>query len=230
MRSIAGGLFATLLLCLAVVAARAEDVVVRGSASAGGRALVNRPAGPAVAALVLLPGGDGRIGIGADGGLASGANWIARTRGAYVASGIASVLVDAGVPIDVAIAHARTLSSRVVVVAMSRGATRVEGALDHRVDGVVFASAVLDEARAGIGDPARLPPSLLVHHRQDLCAASKPEMAAPFLAWAGGRARIVWIDGGTSQGNPCRPFVHHGFVGREPAVAEAIVAFATTLR
>jgi hypothetical protein len=45
------------------------------------------------------------------------------------------------------------------------------------------------------------------------------------MAWASGRERLVWIDGGSSQSNPCRGQSYHGFVGREGAVVSAIIGF-----
>ena len=50
-------------------------------------------------------------------------------------------------------------------------------------------------------------------------------MVPPFMAWASGRERLVWIDGGSSQSNPCRGQSYHGFVGREGAVVSAIIGF-----
>jgi hypothetical protein len=38
-------------------------------------------------------------------------------------------------------------------------------------------------------------------------------LPAPFLAWAGGRARVVWLYGGDSEGGPCEAYAHHGFNG-----------------
>ncbi|QQS11244.1 MAG: alpha/beta hydrolase [Rhodospirillales bacterium] len=170
----------------------------------GGRALLNRPAGAASVGLVLLTGGDGQIGIGPGGRVQRGGNWIVRTRGAYAASGVASLLIDGDVDVGAAIAHMRAVAPRVMVVAMSRGALKVAPALAHRPDGVVFASAMLTDARVAIGDAARLPPTLVVHHQLDTCRVTAAGSVTPFLAWAGSRARVVWIDGGTSQGDVCQ--------------------------
>lgn len=208
----------------------AEDVVDLGGVFGGGRALLNKPAGKARAGLVLLTGGDGDIGIGADGSVARGGNWIVRTRNAYMRSGIASITLDAGADPGKAIELMRTIAPRVIVVAMSRGALKVAGTLPQRPDGIVFASAILDQARSAIGDPSRLPPTLLIHHRWDACRLTLPESAEAFQQWAGSRARTVWIEGGSSSGDPCQARAYHGFIGREGAVVAAITSFAGSLR
>ncbi len=52
--------------------AQAEEVVQIG----GGRAILNLPAGRPSVGLILLPGGDGDIGIGDDGSIDRQGNWI----------------------------------------------------------------------------------------------------------------------------------------------------------
>lgn len=211
--------------------AMAEEVVeLGGGLFGGGRALLNKPAGKARAGLVLLTGGDGYVGIGADGDVARQGNWIVRTRGAYARSGIASILVDGDADPAKAIETMRGIAPRVIVVAMSRGSLKVPGLLASRPDGIVFASSMLSDVQSSIGDPSRLPPTLIVHHRQDGCRITTPDAAVAFQSWAGARARTVWIDGGSSTGNPCQARAHHGFVGREGAVVSAITSFSGSLR
>jgi hypothetical protein len=230
MRATTLGLSLAIFLGFAGTGSRAEEVVELGGFFGSGKALLNKPAGKARAGLVLLTGGDGYIGIGQDGSVARDANWIVHTRRAYLGSGIASITLDGGADPGKAIELMRTIAPRVIVVAMSRGALKVAGTLSQRPDGIVFASAMLDDARAAIGDASRLPPTLLIHHRQDSCRLTLPEAAVAFQQWAGSRARLLWIDGGSSTGNPCQARAYHGFVGREGAVTGAITAFAGSLR
>ncbi len=230
MRSFATRLLIILMALAAPALARAEEVVELGGFFGSGKALLNKPAGKARAGLVLLTGGDGHIGIGADGSVARSGNWIVRTRAAYARSGIASITLDGGADPNKAIELMRTIAPRVVVVAMSRGALKVGGTLSARPDGIVFASAMLDAAKPSLGDPASLPPVLIIHHRQDSCRVTLPESAVSFQQWAGGRARTVWIDGGSSEGDPCQARAYHGFIGRESAVIAAITSFAGSLR
>jgi hypothetical protein len=119
----------------------------------------------------------------------------------------------------------RQVAPKVVLVAMSRGSTRVPSALSSGPDAVVFTSSMLDHVRQTVGSASTLPPTLVIHHRRDDCHVTHFDMVAPFMAWAGSRARLVWIDGGTSQGNPCRNQAYHGFIGREGAVVSAIIGF-----
>ena len=223
--------FLAAALLLTASAAQAEEVVDLGNGFVGnGRALLNKPAGKARAGLVLLTGGDGNIGIGSDGSVARGGNWIVRTRGAYARSGIASITLDAGADPAKAVEYMRGIAPRVVVVAMSRGALKVADTLSARPDGVVFASSILDGARGMIGDPGRLPPTLIIHHRQDSCRLTLPDSAVTFQQWTGGKARLIWIDGGSSTGDPCQARAYHGFIGREGQVVAAITSFASALR
>lgn len=223
------------LLLAALVAlfpgfASAEEVVDLGGFFGGGKALLDKPAGKARAGVVLLTGGDGNIGIGSDGSVARSGNWIVRTRGAYARSGIASITLDGGADPNKAIELMRTIAPRVVVVAMSRGALKVAGTLSAQPDGIVFASAMLDAAKPSLGDPASLPPTLIIQHRQDSCRVTLPESAVAFQQWAGSRARLLWIDGGSSSGDPCQARAYHGFIGREGAVVSAITGFVGSLR
>lgn len=222
--------FAACLTAASVLPSRAEDVISLGGTFGGARAILNKPAGKVRVGLVLLPGGDGYVGIGQDGSIARQGNWIVRTRGAYSGRGMASLLLDGGADVGQAIAYMRGIAPRVVVVAMSRGSLKVPSALGSRPDGVVLASSMLSQVQSAIGSPDRLPPTLVIHHRQDSCRVTLAGEVEPFQAWAGRRARTVWIDGGTSTGDPCQAQAYHGFIGREGAVVSSIAAFAGSLR
>ena len=225
-------LTATPAISTAQTAYRPGDQVVQidGGLFGGGRALLHLPRGKPSAAVVLVPGGDGAVGIDDSGSVARDGNWIVRTRRNYAASGIASLLIDAGANPGAAVTFMRGIAPKVVIVAMSRGSTRVPQALSAKPDGVVFASSMLDQVRQGIGAPSALPPTLVIHHRRDECPVTHFSMAGEFMAWAGSRARLVWIDGGTSQGRICAGRAYHGFVGREGAVVGAITGFMRGLR
>jgi len=207
-----------------------QVITVGGGFFGGGRALLTMPRGKPSAVVILLPGGAGDIGLGDDGSIARDSNWIVRTRGRYASAGIASLLLDAGAEPSAAIRAMRQIAPRVVLVAMSRGSTRVPPALSAGPDAVVFTSSMLDHVRQTLGSAGALPPTLVIHHRRDDCRVTHSEMVPPFMAWASGRARLVWIDGGTSEGNPCRNQAYHGFIGREGAVVLAIIGFVRQIR
>src|SRR5665213_110783 len=91
-----GVTLATTLLC-GPMAQAAETVSVGGA-----RAVLLKPNGVPLGSLILMAGGDGRIGVGPGGTVARGGNQLVRTRGAYAARGFAVLVPDLG--IDVAAA------------------------------------------------------------------------------------------------------------------------------
>jgi hypothetical protein len=202
-----------------------QVVTVGGGFFGGGRALLTMPRGKPVAVVILMPGGGGDIGLSDDDSVARDSNWIVRTRRSYASAGIASLLLDAGADPSSAIRAMKQLAPKVVLVAMSRGSTRVPPALSAGPDAVVFTSSMLDHVRQTVSSASALPPTLVIHHRRDDCHVTHYDMVPPLMAWVSGRARLVWIDGGTSRGNPCRGQSYHGFVGREGAVVSAIIGF-----
>lgn len=111
----------TIAVTFSPASAQAEEVVQIGA----GRAILNLPVGRPSVGLILLPGGDGDIGIGDDGSIDRQGNWIVRTRGAYRSAGMASLLLDAGADVGSAMAYMRRITPRIVIVAMSRGSTKV---------------------------------------------------------------------------------------------------------
>jgi len=224
-------LWAALMVGLLVAALPASNLRAQEMVSIGwGKALLTMPTGKPRAVIVLVPGGDGDIGISGDGSVARDRNWIVRTRGAYTRAGMASLLLDAGANVGTAVSEGRKIAPRVIVVAMSRGSTRIPSSLSAQPDGLVLASSFLDQIQGQLGSPAALPPTLVAHHRGDTCARTDAGQVAPFMAWAGSRARLVWISGGSDFGNPCGNQGHHGFVGREGAVVSAIIGFVQRLR
>jgi hypothetical protein len=185
-------------------------------------------------ALVLLAGGDGNIGVGADGSIAREGNQLVRTRAAYAARGFAVLVPDCCVDVAAAVDYMGKFG-KVTLVGTSRGTQRAARgiAAGARPARLVLTSGFLtdasgdrDNAIAILGSPAALPPTLIVHHRHDECGKTSPEGVAPFLAWAGGRARVVWLDGGASEGPPCEAFAHHGFNGIDGQVVGVVSGFA----
>jgi hypothetical protein len=197
-------------------------------------ALLTPAGGKPSGAIVLLAGGDGQIGVGSDGSIAQQGNQLVRTRKAYAARGFA-VLVPEG---NVNVAAAVKLMSKygpVTLVGTSRGTQRAArgiaaGARPARLvltaGFLSDASGDTDNVMAILGSPAALPPTLVVHHKHDGCRVTRPEGVAPFLAWAKGKARVVWLSGGRDEGNPCQARGHHGFAGIDSQVVSAVAGFA----
>jgi hypothetical protein len=207
---------------LAPSAAMADQAVSVG----GALALLNKPGAPR-ASVILIPGGDGVLGVRPDGSFSSlRGNQLVRTRKAYLAHGVATLTIDRGVNVAAAVAYMRNVARPVVVVATSRGSLRVPGGLGGKPDGVVLTAAFLNEVRSQVGSPGALPPTLIVHHRQDGCHHTPPSAVEPFKAWGGSKVTVAWMDGGTDSGNPCQARAYHGFNGLDGRVVSTVAQFA----
>ncbi len=185
-------------------------------------------------AIILLAGGNGYIGVGADGAIAHPGNQLVRTRMAYAAHGFAVLVPDCCVDLAAAVSYMGQYG-RVTVVATSRGTIRAASGLAagaHPARLVLTSGLLSDASGRGpnvmriLGSPDALPPTLIVHHRHDECNETLPEGVKPFLDWAGGKARVIWLDGGVSDGDPCEAWAHHGFNGIDMQVVSAVASFA----
>lgn len=213
----------------AVAAGVTASTVTVGGASA---ALLTPP--HPHGAIILLAGGDGNIGVGPDGAIARPGNQLVRTRLAYAARGFEVLVPDCCVDLAAAVAYMGQYG-RVTVVATSRGTQRAARgiAAGARPARLVLTSGFLsdesgdsDNAMRILGSPDVLPPTLIIHHRHDECARTAPEGVKPFLAWAAGKARVIWLDGGVSEGDVCDAWAHHGFNGIDMQVVSAASSFA----
>jgi hypothetical protein len=225
------------LLCTAAMLAG----VVCGSALAdetvsigGSRAVLIKPNAPR-ASVILLPGGDGAINAGANGDIHGlNFNQLVRTRHAYAARGLAVLVADANTPLGAAVQYMAAIKRPVTVIGTSRGTLRAaEGiAGGARPDALVLTSGFLSaESGSGqnvmsiLGSPAALPRTLVIHHTQDSCRSTLPAGVDPFVKWSAGRARVVWVSGGISEGDPCEAQAHHGFNGQDGQVVGIAAGF-----
>lgn len=205
-----------------IVPCAAEETVAFGERYG----LYNAPSARASAALILLPGGDGEIGISQSGAIKRQRNWIVRTRADYAKAGIASLLLDSEIDLAEAFAFLRQRADKIVIVAQSRGSLKAAPALKHKPDGFVFTSSMLGAVQKQIKAPDALPRTLIVHHRKDYCRVTHASDVASFAQWAGARVRVEWIDGGSEpKGRRCGAQHYHGFIGREGEVVAAIARF-----
>jgi hypothetical protein len=212
------------------ISAQAAETVSIG----GSQAVLLKPAAP-TASVILMPGGDGHIQAGPGGHIGHlGGNQLVRTRGAYAAKGLAVLVVDAGVNLAQAVSYMAKIKRPVTVIGTSRGTLRAaQGiAAGARPDALVLTSGFLTNASGSsqnvaniLGSPGHLPKTLVIHHRHDGCRVTQPAGVAPFIKWAGGKARVVWLDGGQAQGNPCEAKSHHGFLGLDARVVALAAAF-----
>jgi hypothetical protein len=216
---------AALLLTLMTPGAALADTAVPFG---GVFALLNTPPNPKAAA-ILIPGGDGVLGIKADGTFSSGVNnQLTRTRRAYLAHGVATLVIDQGVDLPAAIAHMRKLAPVVAVVATSRGSLRVPAALSGKPDAVVLTASMLADVKRTLGTPAALPRTLVIHHRQDACRVTLPSEVEPFKAWGGAKVSVIWKTGGINDGPSCRAKSYHGFNGLDSDIVATVAQFVTT--
>jgi hypothetical protein len=221
---------AVMLASLICAPAIADETVSVG----GSRAVLIRPKAPR-ASVILMPGGDGNIRPGEQGdihGLTG--NQLVRTRHAYAARGLTVLVVDAGTDLSSAVQYMAGIKRPVTVIGTSLGTVRAAQGIagGARPDALVLTSGFLSpDSGSGqnvmsiLGSPASLPRTLVIHHSQDSCRATLPAGVDPFIRWSGGRARVVWISGGRSEGDPCEAFAHHGFNGQDAQIVGIAAGF-----
>ena len=223
---------AACLVCIAIGAAgaRAQETVSVG----GSNVVLIKPKAPR-GSVILMPGASGYIGASAGGEITSlKGNQLVRTRMAYAARGLAVMVVDAGTNLASAVDYMAAIKRPVTVVATSRGTLRAaQGiAAGARPDRLVLTSGFLSPESGSqtnvisiLGSPSALPRTLVIHHRQDGCRQTAPGGVDPFIAWAGGRARVAWLSGGAEGGDPCEAAGHHGFAGLDGQVVSLAAGF-----
>jgi hypothetical protein len=224
-----------ILLALTQLSLMCSSSLAQETVSIGdSKAVLLRPTDPK-ASVILMPGGDGRIGIGA-GGTITGElnNQLVRTRMSYFQRGIAVLIVDADVDLSRAVQYMAEIKRPVTVIATSRGTLRAARgiAAGARPDALVLTSGFLTNESGGrenvaniLGTPKDLPHTLVIHHRHDSCHWTLPAGVDPFIHWAAGRAQVEWLDGGANSGDPCRARAYHGFNGLDDRVVSLAAGF-----
>jgi hypothetical protein len=163
-----------------------------------------------------------------------GGNQLVRTRQSYAAAGLAVLVLDGSGSLPAAVDYMAAIKRPVIVVATSRGTQRAaEGiAAGAKPDALVLTSGFLSPESGGqanvmsiLGSPSALPHTLVIHHRDDGCKFTQPAGVDPFIKWANGRARVVWLSGGAENGDPCEAGGHHGFAGLDGQVVGLASSF-----
>jgi hypothetical protein len=209
---------------------RADETVGIG----GSNAVLLRPTAPR-ASVILMPGGDGYIAAGPGGTIGKlKGNQLVRTRNAYLAQGLAVLVVDADVNLARAVDYMAAIKRPVTVVATSKGTLRAAHGIagGAKPDALVLTSGFLTD-RSGsrqnvlniLGSPRLLPRTLVIAHRHDSCRFTLPAGVEPFIRWAGGKASVKWLEGGMDSGDPCQARGHHGFNGLDGEVVSAAAGF-----
>jgi hypothetical protein len=151
-----------------------------------------------------------------------------------MAQNLAVLIADAGTDLTAAVSYMAAIKRPVTVVATSRGTLRAAHGIARgaRPDALVLTSGFLtaesggaDNVQSILGSSNSLPPTLVIHHRRDACRMTLPAGVDPFVRWAAGKARVVWVEGGTSVGPDCEARAYHGFNGVDGRVVSAAAAF-----
>lgn len=138
--------------------------------------------------------------------------------------------------VDSIIAKAReTADLPVWLIGTSRGtesATYVGMHSTQNLKGIVLTSSMTESNRKGLAvselplDQVRLP-VLVTHHRNDGCAWTTPDGAERIrnMLTAAPVAELKLFEGGYEKSKPCKAKSHHGYLGIEGEVVDAIAAF-----
>ena len=98
-------------------------------------------------------------------------------------------------------------------------------------DGLVLTSTILTDTKefsVPVLELDRLRiPVLVVHHVQDGCShcayADVPKLMDKLVNVP--KKKLLAVQGGVSQGDPCEAFAYHGFNGIEPEVVKKVAAW-----
>jgi pimeloyl-ACP methyl ester carboxylesterase len=203
----------------------------------------------ASAAVVLLPGGSGNIGI--KNGVPTSENFLVRSRDYFTGSGFNVTLV--GKPTDVReldyaarvspehvedlrkVVAAVKKESRLPVwlVGTSRGTVSAAAAAiafgNEELAGIVLTSSVTSPKRTGAVPSQRLEairiPVLVMHHERDGCAVTRPKEAVWIFSGLKNAPvkKQVMVDGGANPtGDPCEALHWHGYIGMEREAVDII--------
>ena len=245
------GLLAALVLGFVsgAVASAADNVVSITIDGASQNVLFVAPPSKPLAAVVMFPGGDGRIGITAGGTITRGGNFLIRTRDKWLARGFLFVAVDAAegragfrgdrvgsanqrAVAEIVRAVRQRTTAPIWLLGTSAGApAAVAGAASlpaGAIKGVAISSPVsLGGERDTVFDVplARvIVPVLIQIHHDDGCQLTPPANALRIKAalTSSPLVEVQEFSGGAMpRSAPCEAFAQHGFVGIEDQVVKA---------
>ncbi|HTG22857.1 MAG TPA: hypothetical protein VK681_22635 [Reyranella sp.] len=224
-----------LLLISAAGPVLARDELVTSAQTAGGEAipyiLTSKPGTPAYA-VILMPGGQGRMNprmMNGKPAFSSGGNFLIRSRELFADGRFVAVSTDATSTPDRILAIVRDLQARygqiaIYVIGTSRS-TDATMALAKPLDGQV-AGFVHTSSMSGIAgfDPRGLKSRhLVVLHTMDACRITSPSAGMASHQKYG--TELIEMSGGTSTGDACEAYAHHGYNGIEQATVDRIKAW-----
>jgi len=167
---------------------------------------------------ILMPGSRGIV----------PGDFLVRNEARFKGAGIRTIMTTSAANAAALVAGEAAQGRKAVIVGMSKGAVDAAEAiaLGARPSGIVFVSGIHPRIIATLGTPEKLPATLVVHHRHDICRFTLPSGATQFIAWARGRARLQWIDTAGQPGSePCNAQGAHGFFRQDGPAVAAIINF-----
>ncbi len=226
-------LFCGLLLLLFSPAAWAGDELASGRMADGtsvAYVLSTSGGGSPAYAVILMPGGRGIMSPHIDNNgklvFAFGGNFLIRSRATFAEGKFVAASTDATSTPDRILAIVADLQRRypgvkVYVVGTSRSTEAtlaLARSLDGRVAGFVHTSSMNGIATF---DPRGLKSrNLIVLHRRDACALTKPSNGVASNRSYG--TPLIEMDGGKSTGDDCEAYAFHGYNGIERETVDKI--------
>ena len=156
-----------------------------------------------------------------------------RNQAALNAKGIATLTVPHDTRLGQAVDYMRAIKAPVALIGVSAGVSYAARGIGRGVkpdtlvliSGSLMPPSPLPPAQDLLKTPSVLPPTLVMHNRNDACDATPAKAVEPFVAWSQGRATVQWIGGSGSGRDPCGPNSAHGFMGADAEVVDGIVRF-----
>jgi hypothetical protein len=182
--------------------------------------------------VILMPGGAGVLNPRIQNGklvMSMGGNFLIRSRELFADRQFIAVSSDASSTPARMLAIVQDVERRygkiaIYLVGTSRSTDvtmALSGPLDGRVAGFVHTSSMNGIATF---DPRKFKSRhLIVYHRLDACRATKPSAGVSSHRNYG--TELIEMEGGTSVGDDCEAYAHHGYNGVEKATVDRIKAW-----
>jgi len=180
-------------------------------------------------AVILMPGGNGRLDPRTDGikiSLSAGGNFLIRSRELFADQQFVAASTDATSTPDRIMAIVRDLEKRygklaVYVIGTSRS-TEATMALARPLDGQVagFVHSSSMSGIAGFDTRGLKSRQLIVLHKSDACKVTSPSAGTANHNKFG--TDLIVMEGGKSTGDDCEAYAHHGYYGIEKETVDRI--------
>jgi hypothetical protein len=188
-------------------------------------------------AVILMPGGAGHLDPRMQDGklvFASGGNFLIRSRelfadGSFVAASTDATSTPARVMAIVQDLEGRYGKISVYLIGTSRS-TEATMALSKPLDGLVAGFVHTSSMNSIASFDARNFKSrhLIVHHDKDVCRVTR--LSASESSHKSYGTELIVVEGGTSVGDDCEAYAHHGYNGVEKATVDKIKAWVANAK